>query len=216
MIFALSIFAQSKGEITGVVIDQETGEPMPFANVSIDGTTIGTAANAAGIYYLSNIDPGTYTLKVSFLGYKDFFIEGVKVLADNSTLANVDMVVNSIVGPDVIVKAYKVPLIDPFETSTGDIFTTEDLETLPTNELEDAIALVPGVNPSPTGGFSFRGAREGSTAYFVDGQRVQIDPGLPTRAVYSLEAFTGGIPAKYGDATGGVVVIATGSFLNRR
>ncbi len=64
------IVAQDKGTITGKLTDKEmNNEALPFANVLIKGTTIGTQTDFEGLYTLV-VAPGTYTIQFSFLGYK--------------------------------------------------------------------------------------------------------------------------------------------------
>lgn len=55
--------------IRGVVTDQETGEPLPFVNLSFNGTTIGTTSDISGKYYLETND-ATVQLKASYIGYE--------------------------------------------------------------------------------------------------------------------------------------------------
>ena len=73
LFFALFItfftFAQ-KGTVSGVLTDQDmNNEPLPFANVLIKGTSIGSTTDIDGKYSLT-VDPGTYTLELSFIGYQ--------------------------------------------------------------------------------------------------------------------------------------------------
>jgi outer membrane receptor protein involved in Fe transport len=70
--FALSqiLVAQDKGKLTGLLTDKEANnEPLPFANVLIKGTSIGTTTDFDGLYSLS-VPAGTHTVEFSFLGYK--------------------------------------------------------------------------------------------------------------------------------------------------
>jgi hypothetical protein len=55
--------------LTGTVTDEKTGAPLPFANVYINNSSIGTATNEKGVYTLSNLPIGTLEVAVSFLGY---------------------------------------------------------------------------------------------------------------------------------------------------
>ena len=55
--------------VSGTVRDKSTGESLVAANIRIDGTTRGTISNADGVYRLS-LTPGSYSLIVSFIGYK--------------------------------------------------------------------------------------------------------------------------------------------------
>ncbi|MCB0716800.1 MAG: carboxypeptidase-like regulatory domain-containing protein, partial [Bacteroidetes bacterium] len=66
--FPLSALAQSTGKITGTVID-DTGAPLPGAQVVIDGTTTGTITLADGFYSINNVRPGTYALVFRFVGF---------------------------------------------------------------------------------------------------------------------------------------------------
>ncbi len=67
-----SVSAQVRGRITGRVTDAATGEYLPGANVILVGTTLGDATDREGYYTIYNVPPGTYTLKVSYIGYEDF------------------------------------------------------------------------------------------------------------------------------------------------
>ena len=70
--FGQSGYAQSGGNITlsGRVTDDKTGKPLPFANVFINNSTIGTTADENGHYRLGNLAIGNLDLGVSFLGYE--------------------------------------------------------------------------------------------------------------------------------------------------
>jgi len=71
------VFAQSSGKIAGVVKDKSTGEPLPGVNVVIEGTTMGSATDIDGYYVILNVPVGVYTLKASYIGYKDVKIENM-------------------------------------------------------------------------------------------------------------------------------------------
>ncbi len=60
---------QERGNIKGKVTD-EAGNPIPFANVLVVGTTLGAAANVRGEYVIENVMPGVYVLRASAVGYK--------------------------------------------------------------------------------------------------------------------------------------------------
>ena len=91
LLFSVISFAQSNGAIVGKLTDKEANdEPLPFANVLIKGTTKGTTTDFDGLYAFEGIEPGTYVMVYSFVGYETQEIT-VEVLADKVTEVNVSM-----------------------------------------------------------------------------------------------------------------------------
>ena len=101
LILAVSISAQEKSDanIFGHVIHKDTKEHIPFVNIALKGTSIGTATDATGHYFLKNLPEGKFVLVVSGLGYKpqersvdivankslemDFVLEEDAIMLDN-------------------------------------------------------------------------------------------------------------------------------------
>jgi hypothetical protein len=65
-------YAQEKASINGYVRDAKNGETLLLVNVILDGTNKGVATNTAGYYSLTNIEPGTWTIRVTYLGFRTF------------------------------------------------------------------------------------------------------------------------------------------------
>lgn len=61
---------KSDANIIGHVLDKKTKEHLPYINVTLKGTTIGTVTDATGHYFLKNLPEGKFTLEVSSVGYK--------------------------------------------------------------------------------------------------------------------------------------------------
>jgi len=55
--------------VRGTILDKKDGVPLPFATVRIEGTEIGTVANAEGFFILSDIPPGDYVIVIELLGF---------------------------------------------------------------------------------------------------------------------------------------------------
>lgn len=88
-------YAQN-GTISGKVQDKEVNnDPLPFANISIKGTTKGTTSDFDGLYQITNIEPGTYTLVFSFVGYETKEIPNVVVNAGKTTTIDVILGANA-------------------------------------------------------------------------------------------------------------------------
>ena len=62
------IYSQT-GVLSGTVSDAKTGEPLIGATVILEGTTIGSATNDDGRYFIRNIPAKSYNITVSFIGY---------------------------------------------------------------------------------------------------------------------------------------------------
>jgi hypothetical protein len=81
--FSTGLQAQT-GTVSGRVIDAKTREPLPFANVYVNNTTIGTVTNASGEFTLHDLPPGSTDIVFSFIGY---ISQQVKVVV-NGTATN--------------------------------------------------------------------------------------------------------------------------------
>ncbi|WP_010177765.1 carboxypeptidase-like regulatory domain-containing protein [Aquimarina agarilytica] len=76
------LHAQNPGIIEGKLLDQSNNnEPITFANVAIKGTDITSITDFRGNYVFKDLEPGTYTLQYSFLGYHTKEIE-IEVTGD--------------------------------------------------------------------------------------------------------------------------------------
>ncbi|NKI31595.1 TonB-dependent receptor [Croceivirga thetidis] len=94
----------STGSIVGKLTDKEmNNEPLAFANVLIKGTTTGTTSDFDGLYEIGGLEPGTYTVVVSYLGYETVEIPNVTVEADKVTNVNVPMSASAGVSLDEVV-----------------------------------------------------------------------------------------------------------------
>ncbi|GGN07386.1 hypothetical protein GCM10010967_48720 [Dyadobacter beijingensis] len=69
ILISTSVAAQQTATLTGLVTDASTGQPMPFANVYVNGSTQGAVTNEKGAYSLAGIPLGTVEIAVSFVGY---------------------------------------------------------------------------------------------------------------------------------------------------
>ena len=97
----LTAFSQA-GQITGKVLDSKTQEPLPFANVFINNTTLGVAADANGEFTLKNVPIGIADVVFSFVGYKSYQIKltvnaaeqlkiTIKLIPDEIELENIEV-----------------------------------------------------------------------------------------------------------------------------
>lgn len=80
--------AQS-GSLRGVVKDARTGETIIGANVRIEGTSFGVATGLDGDFEISRVEPGKYTILISFISYKTIKFEDIQVFSEKATVLNV-------------------------------------------------------------------------------------------------------------------------------
>ncbi len=216
MLTAGAAQAQQHGEIRGRVVDP-TGEALPSATIMTDvnGQVLGTTTDLDGRFVLKPLPPGIYGLHISFVGFKTVDLPGVDVTADRATYVK-DTRMKFMAALDtfevVIYKRPRISIDDPSRMS----LLAEDIKNDPNTR--DPIAFISknfvGVTASLNGdGLHFRGSRTENMASFIDGVKVSgAVPRIPPSAISSVSVYTGGLPAKYGDVTGGVVVIETKTY----
>ena len=82
--FLLPFALYAQGSVSGTVTDASTGNALAGANVILDGTSLGAAADANGAYSIENVPAGTYTVTASVIGYESSS-QSVSVSDDGAT-----------------------------------------------------------------------------------------------------------------------------------
>lgn len=202
-----------QGEIRGKITDSSNGTLLPFATVAYteNGTTKGVVSDMNGEYKIKPLSPGRYDLVISYVGYNSYSLNGVQVSAEKITYADAALNNNNSLPPVEVF--WEPPLIDPGVTAVMDIIETEEIEQSLERSVTGLVANSAGVFQKDEGGsLNVRGTRESSTLYVVDGIKMTGPFSLPKGAIAEISVLTGGIPAMYGDASGGVVLITTKSY----
>ena len=113
-IAVLSVQAQvGTGSLKGKVTDKKTGEPLPFVSIVLEnrGTQVsGGSSDFDGNYFIKPIDPGTYDVLVSYVGYQTMKQTGVVVNSNIITFLNLGLSSSGMELKYVEVIAYTVPL----------------------------------------------------------------------------------------------------------
>ncbi len=208
-------FAQS-GTLQGKVLDATTGEAIAFANVSIESNgqiITGGMTDFDGKFVIKPIPAGTYDVKASYVGYHPLQYKGMKIMSGKITFQDFRITASVQQLNEVEVKEYKVPLISKDQTQAGGSVTSEEISKMPGRSAEAVATTVGGVysDRGSSGSLSVRGARSEATVYYIDGVKVisNSSTALPKSATGQVDVITGGIPAKYGDVTGGIISITT-------
>lgn len=208
-------YAATSGKIAGKVISAGTGEPLPGANVMIEGTSIGAATDAEGDYYILNVTSGRYNVKVSMMGYKPVIQTEVNVSINHTTPVNFQMEETVIdVGESVIVVAHR-PSVEVDKTSSRHVVESREIAVRPIAQLSDLLTSIPGIDYNAGGELTVRMGTLDQVAFMIDGMRARnplnSQPyfNVNLMAIQELEIITGGYDAEYGEAQSGIFNIIT-------
>ena len=197
--------AQETGSIVGKIIDKEVNdEPLAFANVLIKGSTKGTTSDFDGLYELAPLDPGSYTLVFSYLGYETVEIPNVEVVAGKVTSLNIPMSASKGVALDEVVitqvtrKDSEVALLldQKKAVEIRESIGAQQLGKIGVSDVATATTKISGVSSSEASGDVFvRGLGDRYLTTTLNGlpipsddvERKNIDLGLfPTRVIQNV------------------------------
>ena len=211
LLASVGLFAQS-GTLNGTVIDASTNEPVPFANVSIEengNVVTGGMTDFDGRFSIKPIKAGKYDVSASYIGYGTVKYSNVQITAGQITFQNFKLKPEAEMLAEVEVIEYKVPLIQKDQTQSGGTMTSEDISRMSARSADAVAATVGGVYSEDGSVGSIRGSRSEDVVYYVDGVKVRGSSSVPKSAIEQVSVITGGVPAQYGDATGGIISLTT-------
>ena len=212
-------FAQL-GEIKGIIKDKNTGKPIWNASVYVEfaGSMIGDATDFDGKYTIKPLSPGTYTVITKIQGYAPLKTMDVLVTSDNISFVNADLIATAEELPEFILVTHIEPLLDKGEQGTQHVPMKEFKKSVNgrVNPLLAISNMTTGVTVGPNGkDVMIRGSRPASTQFITDGVKsITGEIGIPGQAIGSVKVYTSGVPARYGDVSGGVIVVETKSYFD--
>jgi hypothetical protein len=217
-VWSLSYAQSGLGTIRGTVTDGDTKQAIPFCTVKLlQGGNVkgGATTDFDGKFQINSVSTGTYDVEVrnESEGYQPYRQTGVIVSTDNITFLD-DLSITKAKEvkelQDIKVVAYRVPLIDKDGGASGATVTREDIARLPVRSAAGVASTVGGVNTDEgSGAISVRGSRSDGTYFYIDGIKVRGSSNLPKSAIEEVTVITGGVPANYGDVTGGIISVTT-------
>ncbi len=122
--------AGSVGKIRGKVVDNQTKEALIGANIVVMGTSLGASTDAEGEFIILNLEPGTYTVKASYVGYQSVSKSNIVVSINLTTQVDFELPQSSILAQTVEIVA-EMPLINKSATNTVAIVTSDVLQRMP-------------------------------------------------------------------------------------
>ena len=121
--------AGTVGKVNGVVTDA-AGQPLPGANVVIEGTRRGATTDNDGYYLILSVDPGRYELTASMVGYATAVKQNALVQADFTTRVDFTLEEAALEAAEMVVVAERPP-VEPDRTSTRYVINLADIQAVP-------------------------------------------------------------------------------------
>jgi len=220
--------AQDTGKIKGTVVDSNTGETLIGVNVVIQGTTKGDATDIDGVYTISNVAPGTYTLVLSYISYNKKIIEGVEVIAGETTIMDVPLSPDTEELEEVVVSARSIQnneaaLLSKRQKSVAfsDAISAESISRTGAGNAASAMKKVVGASVVDGKYVFVRGLGDRYTGTQLNGSN--LPSADPDRKSFQMDLFPSNLlenittsktftPDKPGNFTGGLVDVSTKDF----
>lgn len=215
----VSAMAQN-GTIRGNVYEKETGNPIVYCNVQLEGTKLGATTDLDGFYVISNVPPGEYKLVATYIGF-DSISAFVKVKKSSVVYQALTMVENSIQLGEVSISAAKEISRTTVNISQVSV-TPKQIKSLPSvggeADIVQYLQVIPGiVSTGDQGGQIYiRGGSPVQNKILLDGLNI-FNPFhsigfysvFETELIKNVDVLTGGFGAEYGGRTSAIVDIKT-------
>ena len=209
------LYSGNTGKIAGRAIDKSTGEALPFANILVVGTTMGTVTDINGDYFIINIPPGLYNLQARMMGYHNANVKNVKVKIDQTSVVNFELSMEVIEMPETVVYGRKI--IEPDVTTSKVELSGQEIARMAVADPIEALLTSTSIVRDPgRREVHVRGGRGGEVLYLIDGMEVRdplvgsnISIKVDDSEVNEMVMLLGGFNAEYGNAQSGIVNIVT-------
>lgn len=213
--------AQSmNGEIMGKVLDpNDNNNPVIGAKVWVEQGDAQFASTTAsnGRFRISAVPPGTYTVYIRFVG-DTVLIQNQTVKPDGICVVS-DVLFSPELTKAVVVVEHNIrpeeKLID-IGNERMKFLSAEDIsKSVNRTSLVDLVDNIStDIQRTAGGDLLIRGSRPGDIIYFVDGVKMDNLANIPGTSIGGVAVYAGGVPAKYGDTTGGVIIMETKSYFD--
>ena len=175
--FSLSA-AESKWEIKGQIIEEQSGETVPYATVSLYKTSdsslvTGTITNDSGEFYLEKLSKENYYLKLSFIGYEDYFINSLNFSENAKTieLGQIKMRPTSLLLGEVEITSRVSPVLNYVDKQ---VLNVEKNLSATGGTAVDALLLSPSIQVDPDGNIKLRGST--NFTVLINGKPTTLNP----------------------------------------
>ncbi|MBY0487341.1 MAG: TonB-dependent receptor [Flavobacteriaceae bacterium] len=217
-------FAQSKGTISGVITDKDMNNaPIAFANAVIKGTSVGATTDEKGKYSLK-VDPGNYTLVLSFIGYESVEIP-VTVKANETLTVNKALGSGAYKLEDVVIqkttnreKETALLLEQKKAVEIKQSIGAQEMSRKGVSDVEEGLTKITGITKVGSRGIFVRGLEDRYNSLLVNDLAVPSNSPFkkiipldlfPTDIVSVIDVYKTFNPNIYGDFAGGTFNITT-------
>jgi hypothetical protein len=175
-------FAQT-GNIRGRVIDKNTQELIPGANVLIEGTNFGGSTDVDGNYKITGVPVGSYNVTASAIGFNSLTKFNITLTSGNEQIINFEITESATQLEEVIVrydKSKSASAADMITPLSVQALTTEEIKSNPGGnfDISRVIQALPGVAGSPSGNVRndiiIRGGAPNENVYYLDGIEIPV------------------------------------------
>lgn len=216
------------GTLRGTVLDGSTGDPIVHATVQLIGTKLGALTNTHGTYSVKNIPPGTYSVKISYVGYTVRTVVGVEIIGGATTRQDASLAIQASRQDTVVISARAsrlsegAALTERRRASTvSDAISADQIAKAPAGDAGEAMKRVTGVSVVGSKFVVVRGLSERYNATQLNG--VNLPSPEPEKKVVPFDLFPSNMigrmttvktftPDNPGDFVGGLVKITTREF----
>ena len=209
-----------KGTIRGFVTDQNTGEPVMFCNISIKGTSYGAQTDLNGMYTLSKMPVGKYTIVVSYVGYEK--IEQEVSISNNEIITlNLEIKQSTVKLDEIEISGERQEMKNDVKAASIKI-SNKDLELIPTiggeADLAQYMQIIPGVifTGDQGGQLYIRGGSPVQNKVIMDGMTIYspfhsigLFSVFDSDIIRNTDVYTGGFSAEYGGRVSSIMKITT-------
>ncbi|MEP0005469.1 MAG: TonB-dependent receptor [Balneola sp.] len=216
MLFMPTMLIAQNASVNGYITDKSSGETLISANVALLENNRGTSTNTLGYFSLTNLEPGTYTIAGSYIGFK-LFRKTITLSADETLRLDIELEPNVVSTDEIVVTSDRVKE-EQKNIGTAEI-NTELIKSLPKVFEADvfrSIQLLPGVKAASdfSSGLYIRGGSPDQTLILLDRNTV-YNPShffgffstFNPDAIKDVRLYKGGYPAEYGGRLGSVLTI---------
>lgn len=217
---SFSLFAQRGGTIRGNVYDKDTGEPIIYGTVFLQGTNIGTNTDEDGFYSIGGLPAGNYTIVATYVGYDSVSLS-VKVVEGGIVTANMYMKESTVELTTVDISARKEKARSDVQISKVTV-TSKQIKALPSTggqtDIAQYLPVLPGIiSTGDQGGQIYiRGGSPVQNKILLDGMTIYnpfhsigFFSVFETETIKTVDVLTAGFNAEYGGRISAVVDLKT-------